>query len=67
MTPTCPFPYRGPPGLQAGVVAALKQVVDPELALSVVDLGLIYGVEIDPGQARVVMTMTSAACPVGVA
>lgn len=40
------------------------RVVDPELALSIVDLGLIYGVTIDAGQAQVRMTMTSAACPV---
>ncbi|MFY8086243.1 MAG: metal-sulfur cluster assembly factor [Rubrivivax sp.] len=65
LSSSCPFPYRGPPELQAAVVAALQQVVDPEVALSVVDLGLVYGVEIEPGQARVTMTMTSAACPVG--
>lgn len=65
LSSSCPFPYRGPPGLQSAVVAALHQVVDPEVALSVVDLGLVYGVEIEPGQARVTMTMTSAACPVG--
>jgi metal-sulfur cluster biosynthetic enzyme len=60
----CPFPYHGPPELQRAIVAALRQVVDPELALSIVDLGLIYGVDVDPQQARVTMTMTSAACPV---
>jgi metal-sulfur cluster biosynthetic enzyme len=50
--------------LQAAVVSALHQVVDPEVALSVVDLGLIYAVEIGDDRARVRMTMTSAACPV---
>lgn len=59
-----PFPYQGPPELQKAVVSALHQVVDPELALSVVDLGLVYGVEIGADTARVRMTMTSAACPV---
>jgi metal-sulfur cluster biosynthetic enzyme len=63
--PPSPFPYAGPPGLQDAVVRALQQVVDPEVALSVVDLGLIYGVAIDDAcNARVTMTMTSAACPV---
>jgi metal-sulfur cluster biosynthetic enzyme len=62
--PACPFPYHGPPELQRSIVAALKQVVDPELALSVVDLGLIYGVKIDSHKACVTMTMTSVACPV---
>ena len=59
-----PFPYRGPPELQLAVASALHQVVDPEVALSIVDLGLVYGVEIGTEQARVRMTMTSAACPV---
>lgn len=40
------------------------RVVDPELALSIVDVGLIYGVTIDSRRALVRMTMTSAACPV---
>lgn len=62
--PACPFPYQGLPDLQESIVSALKQVVDPEVVLSVVDLGLIYGVEIDDEAARVTMTMTSAACPV---
>jgi metal-sulfur cluster biosynthetic enzyme len=62
--PACPFPYKGPPELQKAIVSALKQVVDPEVALSVVDLGLIYSVEIGEETARVTMTMTSAACPV---
>jgi metal-sulfur cluster biosynthetic enzyme len=59
-----PFPYQGPPDLQQPVINALAQVVDPEIALSIVDVGLVYGVEIDADKARVRMTMTSAACPV---
>lgn len=59
-----PFPYAGPPALQGPVVAALARVIDPEVALTIVDLGLIYGVTIDAGRAQVRMTMTSAACPV---
>lgn len=49
------------------VRAALKNVIDPELGLNIVDLGLIYGVDIrDEGKAIVVnMTLTTPACPAG--
>ena len=60
-----PFPYDGPDELAGLVVAALQRVVDPEVALSIVDVGLVYGVSIDDaGAATVRLTMTSAACPV---
>jgi metal-sulfur cluster biosynthetic enzyme len=62
--PAPPFPYDGPDELRRSVVAALTNVVDPEVALSIVDVGLIYGVTITAGHAHVRMTMTSAACPV---
>jgi metal-sulfur cluster biosynthetic enzyme len=43
---------------------ALRDVVDPELGINVVDLGLIYGVDVDAaGICTVDMTLTSAACP----
>lgn len=43
---------------------ALRDVVDPELGINVVDLGLIYGVSVDEeGVATIDMTLTSAACP----
>ena len=46
------------------VLEALKDVVDPELGINVVDLGLIYGVSVDEGTvATIDMTLTSAACP----
>ena len=46
------------------VLEALHDVVDPELGINVVDLGLIYGVEIDDDDiATIDMTLTSAACP----
>lgn len=61
---TRPYPYAGPEALRAPVLAALAQVVDPELALSIVDIGLVRDVSVDDGIARVRMTMTSAACPV---
>ena len=59
-----PFPYAGPQGMCQPVVAALKRVVHPELALSIVDVGLDHGAIVTPDTARVRMTMTSAACPV---
>lgn len=59
-----PFPYDGPCELQQPIVDALTRVVDPEVALSIVDVGLIYGVTVTPDKALVRMTMTSAACPV---
>ena len=59
-----PFAYDGPPELEQTIVDALTRVVDPELALSIVDVGLIYGVSVTPAQAHVRMTMTSVACPV---
>jgi len=46
------------------VTEAMKDVVDPELGINVVDLGLVYGVDIeDDGSATINMTLTSAACP----
>jgi metal-sulfur cluster biosynthetic enzyme len=46
------------------VTEALKDVVDPELGINVVDLGLVYGVHLDEGTNAVIdMTLTSAACP----
>ena len=46
------------------VVEAMKDVVDPELGINVVDLGLVYGIHLDEGSNVVLdMTLTSAACP----
>ncbi|MDA8457257.1 metal-sulfur cluster assembly factor [Acidovorax sp. GBBC 3334] len=61
---TVPYPYDGPDALRAGIFQALDRVVDPELALSIVDVGLVYGVAVTPDRLHVRMTMTSAACPV---
>ena len=48
----------------ADIEEAMKDVVDPELGINVVDLGLVYGVHIDEGTNVVLdMTLTSAACP----
>ena len=46
------------------VLEALRDVVDPELGINVVDLGLVYGLAIgEDGAATIEMTLTSAACP----
>ena len=52
------------PANVADVEEALRDVVDPELGINVVDLGLVYGITVDPQNHAVVdMTLTSAACP----
>jgi metal-sulfur cluster biosynthetic enzyme len=43
---------------------ALQTVEDPEAGMSIVDLGLVYGIQVAGGRVRVEMTMTSPACPV---
>ena len=46
------------------VTEAMKDVVDPELGINVVDLGLVYGLNVtDDAVAKIDMTLTSAACP----
>ncbi|MCF2706177.1 metal-sulfur cluster assembly factor [Arcanobacterium haemolyticum] len=45
------------------VEEALKDVIDPELGINVVDLGLLYGINIDGNDVVLDMTLTSAACP----
>ncbi|MEJ2578617.1 MAG: metal-sulfur cluster assembly factor [Kineosporiaceae bacterium] len=48
----------------AVIEEALRDVVDPELGINVVDLGLVYGVTVDAENTAVIdMTLTSAACP----
>ncbi len=43
---------------------AMKDVVDPELGINVVDLGLVYGLHLEPDHSVTIdMTLTSAACP----
>jgi metal-sulfur cluster biosynthetic enzyme len=52
------------PTTVADVEEALRDVIDPELGINVVDLGLVYGVQIDQNNvATIDMTLTSAACP----
>jgi metal-sulfur cluster biosynthetic enzyme len=46
-----------------GITRALDRVLDPELGMSVVELGMIYGVELDGATARIRMTLTAPGCP----
>ncbi|MBL8278123.1 MAG: metal-sulfur cluster assembly factor [Pelomonas sp.] len=59
-----PYPYAGPEDLRAPILAALHRVVDPEVAMTIVDVGLVYGVTVTAERLHVRLTMTSAACPV---
>jgi len=47
------------------ILAAVRHVVDPEIGINVVDLGLVYEVRRQDDHVSVVMTMTAAACPLG--
>jgi metal-sulfur cluster biosynthetic enzyme len=47
------------------VVEALRQVEDPELGMDIVDLGLMYDVEVDGSKVKVIYSLTSMGCPVG--
>jgi len=50
---------------EARVREVLRDVIDPEIGLNVEDLGLVYGVSIEPMHITVTMTMTTPACPLG--
>src|SRR5690606_15287688 len=71
-------PHRHPPGRRSGrfmtgeargrlrdaVLEALRMVIDPELGESLVDLGLIYGIDVDEqGGVRIAMSTTTRGCP----
>ena len=57
----------GAPGgdIYEGVIAALKEIFDPEIPVNIYELGLIYGVDVtDEGSVTVAMTLTTPHCPV---
>ncbi|MGH7530021.1 MAG: metal-sulfur cluster assembly factor [Gemmatimonadales bacterium] len=53
------------PLTEATVREALRQVKDPELDLNIIDLGLVYDVDVAAGDVRIDMTLTSPGCPAG--
>lgn len=53
------------PSTDLDLIEALKQVIDPELMVNIVDLGLIYSVDHEDRKVSVQMTLTSPACPAG--
>jgi metal-sulfur cluster biosynthetic enzyme len=58
------YSYTGPESFRNVIDRALQQVVDPEVAMNIVDVGLVYAIEVTDDNVHVTMTMTSAACPV---
>ena len=61
-----PHPHSpaGAAATAADVEEAMRDVIDPELGINVVDLGLVYGISVDQNNLAVIdMTLTSAACP----
>ncbi|WP_020007784.1 metal-sulfur cluster assembly factor [Salinicoccus albus] len=52
--------------MEESMLGALENVIDPELGIDIVNLGLVYGVNLDDeGNAGVEMTLTSMGCPLG--
>lgn len=47
------------------IAARLASVIDPELGVNIVDLGLVYGIAVRDGVASVLLTTTTPACPIG--
>ncbi|HEX5395709.1 MAG TPA: metal-sulfur cluster assembly factor [Candidatus Limnocylindria bacterium] len=50
---------------EVALTEALRTVIDPELGVNIVDLGLVYDAEVLDGQARILITTTTPACPLG--
>jgi metal-sulfur cluster biosynthetic enzyme len=66
MTETAPGPAAPTPPTPDALRKALRAVKDPELNLNIIDIGLVYDIEVDSsGDVRVRMTLTSPGCPAG--
>lgn len=61
--PVNPAP-ADPAELEEGIVEALKTVYDPEIPVNIYEMGLIYDIDIEGGEVKVKMTLTSPGCPV---
>ena len=54
-----------PPPDESAIRTILRRVIDPEVGMNIVDLGLVYRVETGPARVLVEMTLPSPACPLG--
>jgi metal-sulfur cluster biosynthetic enzyme len=54
-----------PPPDADTLYAVLTQVIDPEIGMNIVDLGLVYDIRISAGRVEIDITMTTPACPMG--
>jgi len=54
-----------PPADESAMIDALKEVIDPELMINIIDLGLVYNITLDERTVHIDMTLTSPACPAG--
>src|SRR6266508_1361162 len=54
-----------PDTLKEQIIEALKNVVDPELGINIVDLGLVYGLDIQENSVHITYTLTTMGCPIG--
>ena len=57
-------PRATPAVTPAQVTRALREVFDPELGMSIVELGLVYGIDVRGGAVTVTMTLTAPGCPI---
>jgi metal-sulfur cluster biosynthetic enzyme len=56
---------QDPEVLRERIVEALKNVVDPELGINIVDLGLVYGIDLQGSTVHITYTLTTMGCPIG--
>ncbi len=55
----------GEGGIEAEILESLKDVIDPELGINIVDLGLIYSVRVEGDTVHIEYTLTTMGCPIG--